>query len=120
MLRRRDRAVTILGQFIFSNVIREGLKDILLGTAQLYEALRESSPNHNPGGAFRERSHFMKGACKRAGVERFGLHAIRHLHASILFNEGTELSVVQRQLRHTKPKAWKTHSSALEHTGRMY
>ena len=45
----------------------------------------------------------MDTICKRAKVKPFGFHAIRHLHASILFNEGTELSVVQRQLRHTNP-----------------
>ena len=45
----------------------------------------------------------MDTVCKRAKVKAFGFHAIRHLHASILFNEGTELNVVQRQLRHTNP-----------------
>ena len=45
----------------------------------------------------------MDTICKRAKVRPFGFHAIRHLHSSILFNEGTELSVVQRQLRHTNP-----------------
>jgi integrase len=68
-------------------------------------ACLDDSPSHchNPGEAFRARAHFMKGICKRAGVKPFGFHAIRHLHASILFNEGSELSVVQRQLRHTNP-----------------
>lgn len=61
------------------------------------------SQHHNPGEAFRARAHFMKTICKRAKVKPFGFHAIRHLHASILFNEGSELSVVQRQLRHTNP-----------------
>jgi hypothetical protein len=45
----------------------------------------------------------MKRICKKAEVKPFGFHSIRHIHASILFNEGSELSVVQRQLRHTNP-----------------
>ena len=45
----------------------------------------------------------MKKMCERAKVKPFGFHAIRHLHASVLFNEGSELSTVQRQLRHTNP-----------------
>ena len=61
------------------------------------------SPNHNPGEPFRARAHFMGAICKRAGVKPFGYHAIRHLHASILFNEGSALSTVQKQLRHTSP-----------------
>lgn len=61
------------------------------------------SPNHNPGEPFKARVHFMGTICRKAGVKPFGYHAIRHLHASILFNEGSELSTVQKQLRHTSP-----------------
>ena len=52
---------------------------------------------------YRARGRFMKKMCERAGVKPFGFHALRHLHASLLYNEGAELSVVQRQLRHTNP-----------------
>lgn len=73
-------------------------------TAWVFTCLDDSpSPWHNPGEPYRARGHFMDTVCKRAKVKPFGFHAIRHLHASILFNEGTELSVVQRQLRHTNP-----------------
>jgi integrase len=73
-------------------------------TPWVFTCLNDSpSPWHNPGEAYRARGHFMKNMCERAGVKPFGFHAIRHLHASILFNEGSELSVVQRQLRHTNP-----------------
>lgn len=73
-------------------------------TEWVFTCLDDSpSPHHNPGEPFRARAHFMKRICKRAEVKAFGFHAIRHLHASILFNEGSELSVVQRQLRHTNP-----------------
>ena len=73
-------------------------------TEWVFSCLDDSpSPWHNPGEAYRARGHFMQKMCERAGVKPFGFHAIRHLHASILFNEGSELSVVQRQLRHTNP-----------------
>jgi integrase len=62
------------------------------------------SPFHNGGEPYRSKKHtLMRKLCKKAGVKPFGFHAIRHLHASILFNEGGELSVIQRQLRHTNP-----------------
>ena len=73
-------------------------------TEWVFTCLDDSpSPWHNPGEAYRSRGHFMNNVCARAKVKPFGFHAIRHLHASILFNEGSELSVVQRQLRHTNP-----------------
>lgn len=42
----------------------------------------------------------MKKICKRAGVEPFGFHAIRHLTASILFGKGHKLATIQAILRH--------------------
>lgn len=73
-------------------------------TEWVFTVLDDSpSPHHNPGEPFRARTHFMRNICQKAGVKPFGYHAIRHLHASILFNEGSELSTVQRQLRHTSP-----------------
>lgn len=88
------------------------LKSSLLGwkekrpykTQWVFTILDDSpSPYHTPGEPFKERLHFMKRICRRAGVKPFGYHAIRHLHASILFNEGSELSTVQKQLRHASP-----------------
>ncbi len=61
------------------------------------------SPYNHPGEPFKLRPQFMRKICEKAGVNPFGYHAIRHLHASILFNEGSELSTVQKQLRHTSP-----------------
>ena len=73
-------------------------------TEWVFTCLDDSpSPHHNPGEPFRARGHFMGTICERAGVKPFGFHAIRHLHASILFEEGSELRTVQRQLRHTNP-----------------
>ncbi len=42
----------------------------------------------------------MKNLCRRAGVKHFGLHAIRHLSASILAKEGIPMIDIQTILRH--------------------
>ena len=55
------------------------------------------------GKPFKYRQHFMKRLCDKAGVKRFGFHAIRHLSASILFKIGYELGVIQAILRHKSP-----------------
>lgn len=52
------------------------------------------------GMPFTNRQHFMKRTCKRAGVQPFGFHAIRHLTASILFKKGYRLGTIQALLRH--------------------
>jgi integrase len=55
------------------------------------------------GKQFLYRQHFMRRICTRAGVKPFGFHAIRHLTASILYQKGYPLSVVQAILRHKNP-----------------
>jgi integrase len=52
------------------------------------------------GQPFTNRQHFMRRVCKRAGVKPFGFHAIRHLSASVLWNEGVDIKDVQLILRH--------------------
>ena len=52
------------------------------------------------GGPFKERSKFMGRLCDEADVKPFGFHAIRHLSASILYNLGYEVAVIQTILRH--------------------
>jgi len=52
------------------------------------------------GRPFTNRQHFMSRICKRAGVKPFGFHAIRHLSASVLWNEGIDIKDVQLILRH--------------------
>jgi integrase len=42
----------------------------------------------------------MKKYCKLAGVKPFGLHAVRHLTASILAQEDVPMVTIQRILRH--------------------
>lgn len=41
--------------------------------------------------------------CDNVEVTPFGFHAIRHLSASILFNLGYEVGVIQQILRHKSP-----------------
>jgi len=55
------------------------------------------------GGLFQKRQHFMKRNCEKAKVKPFGFHAIRHLSASILYNLGYEVAVIQTILRHKNP-----------------
>ncbi len=62
------------------------------------------SDNQFQGQPFKHRDKFMAVACAKAGVKKFGFHAIRHLAASILFRSGQPLSVIQRILRHESPQ----------------
>jgi hypothetical protein len=47
------------------------------------------------GKPFSIRLQFMRRLCEKAKVTRFGFHAIRHLSASILFNAGYDLGIIQ-------------------------
>ena len=49
---------------------------------------------------FTVRRQFMPGLCKRAGVKPFGLHAIRHLAASILADCNVPVVTIKEILRH--------------------
>ena len=55
------------------------------------------------GKPFKYRLQFMRRLCDRAGVKRFGFHAIRHLSASILYHLGYGVAVIQPILRHKSP-----------------
>lgn len=59
-------------------------------------------PNPDTGKAFLERNHWMPRLCRKAGVKPFGLHAIRHLTASILAKAGISAFDIQAILRHKK------------------
>jgi integrase len=52
------------------------------------------------GQPFKERRHWLRRECERAGVRPFGIHAIRHLSASKLDDGGYPLKVIQSLLRH--------------------
>jgi integrase len=56
-------------------------------------------PSH--GQPFKVRRRFLKGLCKRAGVEPFGFHALRSFFASVLADEHkVSAKRIQRLLRH--------------------
>ncbi len=55
------------------------------------------------GQPFKYRNGFMHRLCDKAKVKRFGFHSIRHLTASILYNLGYEVAVMQALLRHKSP-----------------
>jgi len=52
------------------------------------------------GKPFESRCHWLPKLCERAGVKKFGFHAIRHLSASILDDAGYPITVIQTLLRH--------------------
>ncbi|MDO5674329.1 MAG: tyrosine-type recombinase/integrase [bacterium] len=51
--------------------------------------------------AYEYRLHWLKRLCRKAGVEAFGFHGIRHLFASILAARNVPLVEIQYMLRHT-------------------
>ena len=55
------------------------------------------------GKPFTTRQHFMKRLFDKAGVKPFGFHAIRHLTASILYQKGYSVALIQAILRHKNP-----------------
>ena len=57
-------------------------------------------PNPNTGMPYTSRQRWMRQSCKRAGVRAFGLHAIRHLTASILAQANVPMIEIQGILRH--------------------
>lgn len=56
--------------------------------------------NPETGGAYHYRQHWMRKLCGRAGVRHFGMHAIRHLTASILARSNVPMIQIQGILRH--------------------
>lgn len=65
------------------------------------------------GEPFKERRHFMGKLCEKAGVKPFGFHAIRHLSASILYDLGYSVSVIQTILRHKSPSTTERYLKSL-------
>ena len=83
--------------------------DLLPMTDELFNSMlnhRQSAkndwvfPNPETGEPFIQRQRHMQHICKRAGVKTFGLHAIRHLTASILAQADVPMVTIQRILRH--------------------
>ena len=55
------------------------------------------------GQPYSRRETFMIRLCARAGVKRFGMHAIRHLSASLMAKAGVDIPTIQAILRHKTP-----------------
>lgn len=80
-------------------------------TDELFDALNEQRqstdsewvfPNPKTGQPYTTRKNWMKNLCKNAGVKPFGLHALRHLSASVLAKARIPLIQIQKVLRHKK------------------
>jgi len=54
------------------------------------------------GEPFRDYRMWIQRLCERAGVERFGYHALRHHVASFLADEGVPMRRIQEVLRHQR------------------
>jgi integrase len=62
-----------------------------------------TNPGHHRGEAHTERRWFLRTLCKRAGVKRFGYHALRRYVASYLADtHKVAAKTIQRILRHKK------------------
>jgi len=55
------------------------------------------------GEPFQYRLKLMKRLCEKAKVKPFGFHAIRHMTATWLFDQGYSLGIIQALLRHSSP-----------------
>jgi integrase len=55
------------------------------------------------GKPYKERRRFMRGLCKRAGVKKFGFHALRRFTASVLDSKNVPLTKIQLILGHSRP-----------------
>jgi integrase len=78
-------------------------EDRPLKAANVFVCL-DSSPfcEQYKGQPFEKRLQFMRRLCDRAGVKRFGFHAIRHLSAVALYRAGCPTAVIQQILRHQR------------------
>jgi len=69
----------------------------------------EAGTNQFEGEPFKERRHFMKRMCARAGVKFFGFHSIRHLSATALYHAGHSRALIQGVLRHQSAATTETY-----------
>lgn len=65
------------------------------------------------GRLYEDRNKFFPRLCKKAGVETFGFHGIRHLIATALFHDGCTLAEIQKILRHKSPKTTELYLQSL-------
>ena len=80
-----------------------------IGNGELYDALllhRRNShsewvfPDPQTGEPYTTRHRWLKQLCKKAGVRPFDIHAIRHLSASIMADNGVAPYKIKDMLRH--------------------
>jgi len=82
--------------------------DLIPMTEELKQVLSEKKKSASSvyvfsdeyGQPYKYRQHLMSKLCNRSNVKAFGFHAIRHLSASILANEGVDIPTIQYILRH--------------------
>ena len=86
----------------------------LTDSQHVFVCLDENEVNaERYGEPFSARCHFMRRICKRAKVEAFGFHGIRHLAASILFRQGYSVGQIQQFLRHKSPSTTEKYLKSL-------
>ncbi len=98
---------------------QERLKQSTIDKEHVFVCLEEALfCEEHFGKPFTARHRFMERLCTKANVNHFGFHGIRHLTASILYQKGYPLSVIQTILRHVSPNttARYIHSLGLEET----
>ncbi len=64
-------------------------------------------------GTYDRRKKLMKGLCKKAGVQYFNFHALRHAGASLMENNGVPLGSIQRILGHESQRTTEIYLHAL-------
>jgi len=79
----------------------------------VFTMLEDTYPGFMPGDPFKHRQHVMRKLCGKAGVRKFGFHAIRHLTAVILYKEGKPVSMIQKILRHQHPTTTERYLASL-------
>lgn len=75
----------------------------VLGAHKLVSKSKYVFTSQKTGLPYTARQHMMEQLCNKAKVSVFGFHAIRHLSATILANEGLPIPDVQTILRHHNP-----------------
>lgn len=83
-----------------SNTAKDALKNLRHISNCEYVVCTSSGKNVRPSEFYRT----FDSICKRAGVENYGIHSLRHTFASMLFNNGCELTIISRLLGHSDTK----------------
>ena len=71
------------------------------------------------GNYIKSPKRIMPSLCKQAGVKGFGFHAIRHLSASIMKDEGVDINDIKNILRHKSVKTTERYIHSLGNLSRI-